>query len=367
MASGKGIYFDGKTSARREVEVEAAPDALRISAPDGTLLAEWPYQELMAFSAPADVLRLGRRRDSVLARLDVRDAELAGKIDVYAHGIDRSGVTERRTRNKIIAWTFAATVSLIFVAIVVLPAVVERLAPLIPMSVESRLGAAVDAQVRAMLATEKSDRPFECGGGSAREQAGREAFNKLIGRMEQAAGLPIPVKAAVVRRSESNAIALPGGSVYVFQGLITAAQSPDELAGVLAHELGHVAHRDGTRSILQAAGLSFLFGMLLGDFTGGGLVVLAARKIVESSYSREAESAADRYSVELIAKIGGDARALASILERIAGAIEPGINLLRDHPVTKERVALIHSLAPPRRGAPLLSADEWVALKRICG
>ena len=218
-----------------------------------------------------------------------------------------------------------------------------------------------------MLATEKSDRPFECGGGNAREQAGRVAFNKLIGRMEEAAGLPIPVKAAVVRRSESNAIALPGGSVYVFQGLIAAAQSPDELAGVLAHEFGHVAHRDGTRSILQAAGLSFLFGMLLGDFTGGGLVVLAARKIIESAYSRDVEGAADRYSVELMTKIGGDARALASILERIAGAIEPGPTLLRDHPVTKERMALIHSLAPARRGPPLLSADEWVALKRICG
>ena len=50
MATGTGVYFDGKTSARREVAVEAAPDALRISAADGTLLAEWPYPELVAQS-----------------------------------------------------------------------------------------------------------------------------------------------------------------------------------------------------------------------------------------------------------------------------------------------------------------------------
>ena len=207
----RAFTFDGKTSARREVAVEAAPDALRISAPDGTLLADWPYPELIAQSAPADVLRLGRKRDAVLARLDVRDAALAAKIDEYAHGIDRTGVTERRARNKIIAWTFAATVSLVFIAVVLLPAIVERLAPLIPLSVEHRMGMAVDAQVRAMLDTGKSSRPFECGL-EGREIAGRAALDRLIGKLETAAALPIPIKAAVVRRKESNAIALPGGN-----------------------------------------------------------------------------------------------------------------------------------------------------------
>jgi Zn-dependent protease with chaperone function len=352
------------TSARREVAIEAAPDALRISAPDGSLIAEWPYAELVGLSAPSDVLRLGRARDTVLARLDVRDAALAATIDEYAHGIDRTGATERRARKKIIAWAFAATVSLIFVAVVVLPALIERLAPLIPLSVEHQLGVAVEAQVRAMLDTEKPGKPFECGAG---EQAGRAALDKLIGRLEQAAGLPIPIKAAVVRRTDANAIALPGGHVYIFEGLVKRAETPDELAGVIAHEIGHVANRDGTRSILQAAGLSFLFGMLLGDFTGGGLVVIAARTIVQSAYSREVENAADRYGVGLVARIGGDGRAFGTMLERIAGAIEPGMSILRDHPVTKERIARINAIATPRRGPPLLDAAEWAALKRICG
>ena len=82
----------------------------------------------------------------------------------------------------------------------------------------------------------------------------------------------------------------------MFEGLIDKSESADELAGVIAHEIGHVAHRDGTRSLLQAAGLSFLFGMLLGDFVGGGAVVIGARAVLQSSYSREVESAADRYA-----------------------------------------------------------------------
>ena len=366
MATGSGVFFDGMTSARREVVVEALPDALRIRAADGALLAEWPYPELVGLSAPDAVLRLGRKRSAALARLDIRDPGLAAKIDEYAHGIDRSGSTERRARNKVVAWTFAATVSLLFVAVVGLPALVERLAPLIPLSVEHKFGLAVDAQVRGMLNTSGSDQAFECGTADS-EKPGRAALDRVIGRMEAAAGMPIPLKATVVRRKETNAIALPGGHVYVFQGLLAQSKTPDELAGVIAHEIGHVAHRDGTRSILQAAGLSFLFGMLLGDFTGGGVVVTAARSIMQSAYSREVESAADRYGVELMAKIGADGRALGTILERIAGEIEPGMEILRDHPATKDRIALINAIAPPRSGPPLLDAGDWAALQRICG
>ena len=112
--------------------------------------------------------------------------------------------TERRARNKIIAWTFAATVSLVFVAVVVLPALVERLAPLIPLSVEHRLGAAVDAQVRAMLDTGKSEPAVRM-----RRRGRREGRPRRARQADRPAGdappaLPIPIKTAVVRRKRSQ-------------------------------------------------------------------------------------------------------------------------------------------------------------------
>jgi Zn-dependent protease with chaperone function len=368
MTTGSARYFDGVTSARHDVTVEAAADILRIRRADGTPVAEWPYGEMQALAAPDHVLRLGRVRDPVLARLEIHDPVLAAAIDEHADTLDRSGVTERRMRARVIAWTFAATVSLVLVAVFALPALSDRIAPLIPLSVEHKLGLAVDAQVRAMLNPGNSAQPFECGTAEA-ERAGRAALDKLIGRLEAAAGLPIPLKIAVVRRREANAVALPGGHIYVFQGLINRSQRPDELAGVVAHEIGHVANRDGTRSVLQSAGLSFLFGMLLGDFTGGGVVVIAARTVVQSAYSREVETAADSYGVRLMQQIGGDVRAYAAILERIAGAIEPGMKILLDHPQTKDRVAAVNAFAAAAPGAPqpLLSPPEWAALRRICG
>ena len=157
----------------------------------------------------------------------------------------------------------------------------------------------------------------------------------------------------MVRRPEANAIALPGGQIYVFRGLIEKADTADEVAGVIAHEIGHVAHRDGTKAVLQAGGLSFLFGMLLGDFVGGGAVVIAAKSVLQSSYSREAEAAADAYGAALMNKAGGNARALATMLGKIGGATEPGMKILLDHPETKARIAAINKIAARAAGRAL--------------
>jgi Zn-dependent protease with chaperone function len=256
-------------------------------------------------------------------------------------------------------------VSLVLVAIFGVPKIAEVAVPLLPHAVEARLGRAVDARVRDMLDTGTPGKPFECGNAEA-EKTGRAAFAKLIQRLESAAQLPVPLNVAVVRRGEANAIALPGGHVYVFQGLINKSESPDELAGVLAHELGHVAHRDGTKSVMRAAGLSFLFGMLLGDFVGGGAVVIAAKAVMTSAYSREAETAADLYSVDLMKKVGGDPRALGVILTRITSSKDPDLTILLNHPVTRDRVAIINAVTAEKGGGTLLDAKEWNALKRIC-
>src|SRR6202041_2646046 len=136
--------------------------------------------------------------------------------------------------------------------------------------------------------------------------------------------------------------------------------------GVITHEMGHVVHRDGTRAVLQSAGLSFLFGMMLGDFVGGGAVVIAAKTLVRSSYSRRVEAQADIYSVGLMRKVGGDPRALAVILARVAADKDEGIKILADHPDTKDRVIAINAIAPAGATTPLLGAADWAALKQIC-
>jgi Zn-dependent protease with chaperone function len=363
--TGSAIFFDGKTSARHDVMVELAPKALRVRAADGAVLAEWGYDELETLSAPDHVLRVGKFGTPVLARLEVRDPKLAAAIDELSEPVDRSGRSERQMHRRIAIWTVAAAAALLLVAVVGLPAIATRLAPLVPYPLERRVGAAVDAEIRSSLDSSKLGSDFECGSRPG-EEAGRAAFDKLMRQLEAAAGLAYPLKVAVVRTREPNAVALPGGRIYVYQGLIDKAERPDELAGVIAHEIGHVTHRDGMRAVVQSAGLSLLLGMLLGDFVGGGAVVLAATTILKDSYSREVESAADLYGVMLMDKIGGDARALGTFLLRLDGRTHRGMRILLDHPEPKERVSKINAAAgsgPTRR---LIDGAEWAALKRIC-
>jgi predicted Zn-dependent protease len=149
------------------------------------------------------------------------------------------------------------------------------------------------------------------------------------------------------------------------RGLIAKAENANEVAGVIAHEIGHVAYRDGTKAVLEGDGLSFQFGMLLGDFVSGGAVV-AAKTVLQSTYTREAERAAHAYGSDLMNKVGGDARALASILDKIGGVTEPGMKILLNHPETKARVAAIDKSAVPASPVPFLEAGEWAALKQIC-
>lgn len=365
VASGRGVYFDGVTSARHDVLAVLKPASLQISNHDGHSLSEWPYEELEELSAPEGILRLGRRNSAVLERLEITDPAFAAEIDARSALVDRTGAVQRRQRLSVVAWSVGATLSLLLVAWFGVPAIAERLTPLLPATVERKLGDAVDMQVRGMLDPRKSGAAFDCGK-TAAEASGRAALNKIVRRLETAAALPFALRTDVVRRNEANAIALPGGQVYVFRGLIDKAGSADEVAGVIAHEIGHVAHRDGTKAMLQGAGLSFLFGMLLGDFVGGGAVVYAAKTVLQSTYTREAEAAADTYGAELMNKAGGDARALAIILDKIGGATEPGMKILLNHPETKARVAAINKIAAAHAPSAILDAGEWSALKRIC-
>src|SRR5262245_24154631 len=112
--AGRGVYFDGVTSARRAVTIELTRDGVVIrDAEERDMLARWPYDRLDHLAAPEGLLRIGCTGARRLARLEVRDAALAHAIDEASVPVDRSGTTERRSRMKVVAWSVAAMVSLV--------------------------------------------------------------------------------------------------------------------------------------------------------------------------------------------------------------------------------------------------------------
>lgn len=367
IRSAPAIYFDGVTSARHDVTVTCAPSGLELSNVCGDPIAVWPYDRLSHHNAPAHLFRLGLRDSDRLERLEIADRGLAEQIDATCPDIDRTDKTERAERRGAVGWSLAAVASLLLVAFYGLPQIADQLARLMPYQIEQSLGRAGDLRFRTAFDLGPTSRPFECGDGP-NEAAGKAAFDKLIGRIADGAGLATPIQAAVVRRDEPNAFALAGGHVYVLKGLLDTAKDVDEVAAIIAHELGHVANRDGTRSILQSAGISLIFGMMLGDFVGGAAVVVAAQSLFKARYSRTQEAAADDFAVRTLQELNANPRALATFLDRVAGQPQQhGLSILLGHPSVPERVARINAMAPAgKAGAPLLDAAEWQALKRIC-
>jgi Zn-dependent protease with chaperone function len=363
--SVRSVYFDGVTSTLHEVMVACTPSGVQIRNPDDGLIAEWPYERLKHLNAPDHIFRIGLRKSDKLERLEIEDQDIAHVIDLACPDIDRTGASVRAERRRAIVASFAASAALLLVAFYGVPRIADRIAPVVPQWVEQRLGNAADTQVRTIFDKGPKERPFECGGAPV-EAEGKKAFEKLMNRLEKGAGVKIPIRAVVVRRPEANAITLPGGHIYVFEGLLQNAYDVDEVAGVIAHELGHAANRDGARTLLQAAGLSLVFGSFLGDFVGGGAVVFAAESLLKSAYSRHKEAAADDYAVRTMQALNANPRALATFLARIAGSSKRG-SIFLGHPATPDRVARINATASPQGGgATLLDSAEWAALKRIC-
>lgn len=167
----------------------------------------------------------------------------------------------------------------------------------------------------------------------------------------------------VVDTDEVNAFALPGGWLYINRGLITVAGNESELAGVIAHEIGHVVGRHGARQITKQYGLAVLMELALGGEENPSL----AREIAEQfasigagltllKYSRDAEREADVFAVEEMAAAGIDPEGMVSFLAKLQAQREAepsGTSLwFSTHPATGERIqnvrAAIQKLPPAK-------------------
>ena len=224
------------------------------------------------------MLRLGCLTAPALARLEVRDSALATELVSRCAKMD-DNTPGRRGVAAIVGWSLAAAISIVAVVLFGLPLLADRLAPLVPEAFERRLGDVADSQVKTLFDGKVCD-----------NAAGQRAFVKLVTRIRAVRRSRYLGAVGCVVEPVPNAFALPGGKVYLFNGLLAKAENADEIAGVLAHELGHLKHRDNMRGLIHNGGTSFLIGLLFGDITGSGALIFASRTLVTSSHSREAET-----------------------------------------------------------------------------
>lgn len=350
--SQAAVYFDGHTSRKHRVTLQLGSSLAIVE--DGATIATWPFDAIRRADGPPELLRLSCTAALPLSRLEVSDPATQQAVTARCPALDLG--RERQTW-RIAGWSLAAVASIAVLVLYGIPLVADRLAPLIPRSVEKRLGDAVEKQARVIF-----------GGRTCSTPAGQAAFEKLVDKLKQAGGLDMPLEVQVINSPVPNAFALPGGKVYMLNGLLQKSNNVDEIAGVLAHELGHVRHRDSLRHLIQTGGSSFLIGLLFGDVMGGGAVIFATRTLFNASYSRNAERDADAFAATTMHKLGRPAKPMGDLLLRVTGTqANKAFDILASHPLTEERIANLSKADGSPTGADILTPAEWSALKSICG
>ncbi|QPC98810.1 M48 family metallopeptidase [Qipengyuania soli] len=265
-------------------------------------------------------------------------AHLPAKSE-YGAWVDRLGIGRAVA---IFAVASAAAVALFMTA-------PDWLGPRIPDSWERNLG-------QAMIG--------DFGGRICHTPQGDAALKKLLDAVDPAA---TQVNAGVANIGMVNAVALPGGQVLLFDGIVQQAESPEELAGVLGHEVGHVRERHVMTALMRQFGLSVL---LAGANTGVGDTMAG---VASMGYSREAEREADQYARARLAESDISPLGAADFFERVAEESGEGkdqnavVGWLASHPAAGERAREFKAAAKKGKTYhPVLTGAEFEALKSMC-
>lgn len=142
-----------------------------------------------------------------------------------------------------------------------------------------------------------------------------------------------------------NAFALPGGIVVVHTGLIKATKTPEELAGVLAHEVQHVEQRHSVENMVKQLGLRAVWLLFTGDI-GGSMAGQAALELTTLSFSRDAEREADDRGFDLLVQQGIDPDGMAAFFKTMSEqAADAPAAFLSTHPLSADREAHLQERA----------------------
>jgi len=302
----------------------------------------------------ADLTHLDKRRDElVFSRSSNPDFRLTlprDLPDALEHHLPRAG-TYGKWVDRIGLWRAAVAFGVVSAAALTLFLTApDWLGPRVPESWERKLG-------EAMVG--------DFGNRVCHTPAGDAALAKLVARVDTSGE---PVKVGVANIDMVNAVALPGAQVLVFNGLLREAESPEEVAGVLAHEVGHVRERHVMTAVLRQFGLSILatgFNSSVSETLFG---------VASLGYSRDAEREADDFARMRMGESDISPLGSAGFFERMAKQYgdeaddRPAVvGWMATHPSSGDRAKAYRTgFVKGHDYQPVLTAEEFSALKSMC-
>ena len=209
-------------------------------------------------------------------------------------------------------------------------------------AVVDRMGPDTEAALTRIVAA--SPPPVSPG----KEAANTARLQVLVDGLRACAHFTGPASVRLTQSSVPNAMVVPGGTIYIFSGLLAHVRSENGLAFVLAHELAHLSHRDHLRGLGRGIVLYGLAALLTGDSSALASVLAPVQQLGDASYSRSRESAADAQALRVLAcrygHAGGATELFESLRSQEADAV-PGSHYFASHPAMGARIDAIHKAA----------------------
>lgn len=353
-----GHYYDGRSADRRQATVTVDAAGLTLALDTGATLV-WPFAEVRQTQGAnpgepvrferggplAEILVLADRR--VLAAVAAAPG-MRGRVAAPPSG---------RRRAAIVAGALGGTLAAAAILYLwVIPFGAAVAARYIPIAWEEEIGRQVVEE--SLAAEDRCEAP-----------AGRAALDKVVRTLLEASpGAGYTYRVHVVDDRTVNAFAAPGGYIVVFRGLIAKAGRPEEVAGVLAHEIQHIEQRHSTSMLLRELSAGALLAAATGDATQLAQLLAAARVFGRLHFSREAEASADAGGMAMVQAARIDPAGMASFMRKMARGGEEPPEYLSTHPQTTARAEALDRLAKAAayEPIPLLADAEWQALRAIC-
>lgn len=354
-----GRYSDGKTAAATDAELKLGLAGLEIRLPAQSLSFVWPYETLSTAEPLTEyaIDALLASSASPGASLFATEGTFARRLAVKAPQLTPKAQRWRHARPWIAASAAIIAIGVAISALDLSPS--HAIATLLPDKARVKLG-------NHAIASMTGDRRV------CDDTDGLAALEKLTERLSKASGSSAGFNVTVVDWGLLNAFAVPGERIITTRKLITKAESADELAGVLAHEMGHGLEMHPETGIVRAIGLSAAIELMLGG-SGGTLANMGAA-MAHLSFSRDAEREADAHALRILKEAGISPRGLSTFFKRLIpadgdaneGGARAVIKMFNTHPATEERIAKIDS-QPAYKISPAMSDADWKAVRAICG
>ena len=359
----RAYYLDGQTAIRHPATVRLMRDGLEVGTPGGWTRV-WPYDELRQTQGfyEGEEIRLERGGELSEALLILEDGFLTSLREVAPEV--RRRFHDPSHRGGRLRLTILAAVAIVGITGALylwgIPALAALAAPRVPTAWEENLG----RSAMEYLAPPE----LVC-----RDPRLRQALDSIVARLAaEVPGSPYTFRLFVVNRPQVNALAAPGGYLVVYRGLLERTRSPEELAGVLAHEMQHVLRRHATQALIQHTSTGLLFAALTGDMTGPLVYGLqSARVLAQLQYSRRAESQADVEGLKMLEAARIDPGGMIRFFEALAKTDRQPAMLLKylsTHPSPIDRIERLKRLVATMPGGPvpLLPDTDWDIVKRLC-